>query len=74
MAQNRKCSYKGVDMLLMSKTIAGNFKSNTSELPGVIKDWTKDCATNLVSCIDQTIENNLARRHEKRPLKLVWLG
>lgn len=59
MAQNRKYSYKDVDMLLTSKTIAGNFKSNISELSGVRNDWTEDYATNLVSRIGQTIETYL---------------
>ncbi len=59
MAQNRNYSCKDVDMLLTSKTIAGNFKSNISELSGVRNDWTEDYATNLVSRIDQTIETHL---------------
>ena len=59
MAQNRNYSYKDVDMLLTSKTIAGNFKSNIAELSAVRSDWTEEYATNLVSRIDQTIETHL---------------
>lgn len=59
MAQNRNYSYKDVDMLLTSKTIAGNFKSNIAELSAVRNDWTEEYATNLVSRIDQTIETHL---------------
>ena len=59
MAENRNYSYKDVDMLMTSKTIAGNFKSNISELALVRNDWTEEYATNLVSRIDQTIETHL---------------
>ena len=59
MAQNRNYSYKDVDMLLTSKTIAGNFNSNISELSAVRNDWTVEYATNLVLRIDQTIETHL---------------
>jgi len=59
MAQNRNYSYKDVDMLLTSKTIAGNFKSNISELSAVRNDWTEEYATNLILRIDQTIETHL---------------
>lgn len=59
MAQNRNYNYKDVDMLLTSKTIAGNFKSNISELSSVRNDWTEEYATNLVLRIDQTIETHL---------------
>ena len=59
MAQNRNYSYKDVDMLLTSKTIAGNLKSNISELSAVRNDWTVEYATNLVLRIDQTIETHL---------------
>ena len=40
MAENRNYSYKDVDMLMTSKTIAGNFKSNISEFALVRNDWT----------------------------------
>ncbi len=59
MAQNRNYSCKDVYMLLTSKTIAGNFKSNISELAAVRNDWTEEYATNLVLRIDQTIETHL---------------
>ena len=59
MAQNRNYSYKDVDMLLTSKTIAGNFKSNISELSAVRNDWTEEYASNLVLRIDQTIETSI---------------
>jgi len=59
LALNRKYSCKDVDMLLTSKTIAGNFKSNISELASVRNDWTEEYATNLVLRIDQTIETHL---------------
>jgi gas vesicle protein len=59
MAQNRNYSYKDVDMLLTSKTIAGNFKSNIAESSAVRNDWTEEYATNLVSRIGQTIETHL---------------
>lgn len=59
MTKNRNYSYKDVDMLLASKTIAGNFKSNISELSAARNDWTEEYATNLVLRIDQTIETHL---------------
>lgn len=59
MAQNRNYSYKDVEMVLTSKTIAGNFRSNISELSSVRNDWTVEYATNLVLRIDQTIETHL---------------
>lgn len=59
MVGTRNYSYKDVDMLLTSKTIAGNFKSNITELSAVRNDWTEQYATDLVSRIDQTIETHL---------------
>lgn len=59
MAQIRKYSYKDVDMLLTSKIIAGNFKSNISALSAVRNDWTEEYATNLVLRVDQTLETHL---------------
>jgi hypothetical protein len=59
MTKNRNYSYKDVDMLMTSKTIAENFKANLPELTTTRTDWTEPYADDLVLRIDNSIENNL---------------
>lgn len=59
MAKNRTYSYKDVDMLMASKTIAESFKANLSELSTTRTDWTEQYANTLVTKIDDAIENHL---------------
>jgi hypothetical protein len=59
MAKKRNYNCKDVDMLMTSKTVAGSFKANISELSAVRTDWTENYATGLETRIDNTIENDL---------------
>ena len=59
MAKNRNYSVKDVDMLIASKTIIENFKTNLSELSAVRTNWTLDYANQLSLTIDDAIENKL---------------
>jgi len=59
MKKTRNYSYKDVDMILASRTIAGSFAANIAELSAVRSDWTEPYATGLVSRISQAIENYL---------------
>jgi len=59
MSKNRNYNYKDVDMLMASKTIAESFKTNLSELSATRTDWTEQYAIELISRIDDAIENNL---------------
>ncbi len=59
MAKNRNYNYSDVDMALASKTIAGSFKTNLSELSTVRTNWTPEYADDLAGRIDDAIENHL---------------
>lgn len=59
MAKNRNYNYKDVDMLMTSKTIAESFKANLSDLSTTRTDWTEQYANELITKIDNSIENHL---------------
>ena len=59
MAKNRNYSVKDVDMLMASKTIAENFKSNLEELSAARTEWTENYADALVTSIDEAIDQHL---------------
>ena len=59
MAKNRNYNYSDVDMALASKTIAGSFKTNLSELSTVRTNQTPEYADDLAVKIDDVIENYL---------------
>lgn len=59
MAKTRDYSYKDVDMLMASKTVAESFGANLSELSTVHSNWTKTYADNLNIRIDAAIESYL---------------
>lgn len=59
MTKTRNYSYKDVNMLMASKTIAESFKVNLSELATTRTDWTEQYATELITRIDTAIENHL---------------
>ncbi|MGD9992319.1 MAG: hypothetical protein AB7S69_03375 [Salinivirgaceae bacterium] len=59
MTKNRSYSYKDIDMLMVSKTIAESFKANIAELSVTRTDWTETYATGLISRIDNAIESHL---------------
>ncbi len=59
MKKTRSYSCKDVEMLMASKTIAGSFKANISELSPVRTDWTEQYATELTARIDTAIDTHL---------------
>jgi hypothetical protein len=59
MGKNRNYSYKDVDMLMASKTIAESFKANLSELSATRTDWKEQYSNDLLTKIDDAIENYL---------------
>lgn len=59
MSRNRKYSYKDVDMLVASKTIAESFKIYIEELSLIRSNWTAEYASQLNIKIDNAIQNHL---------------
>ena len=59
MAKNRKYNYSDVIMCMASKTIAGSFKSNLSELSTARTNWTSEYADGLNERIDDAIKTHL---------------
>jgi hypothetical protein len=59
MAKNRNYSYKDVDMLMASKTIAESFRANIAELSATRTVWTEQYANDLIARIDTGIGNCL---------------
>jgi hypothetical protein len=59
MTKTRNYSFKDVDMLMASKTIAESFKANLSELSAVRTDWTEQYANDLGTRIDNAITSFL---------------
>lgn len=59
MAKNRNYSYKDVDMLMASKTIAESFRANIAELSATRTVWTEQYANELIARIDTGIGNCL---------------
>jgi len=52
MSKKRIYSYKDVDMLMASKTIAESFKANIAELSVTRSVWNEQYATDLITRID----------------------
>ena len=65
MSKNRNYNYKDVEMLVTSKTIAENFKTNLTELSSTRSDWTEQYASDLISQIDNAIDNYLGTDAKK---------
>jgi hypothetical protein len=59
MAKNRNYTYKDVDMLMASKTIAESFRANIAELSAIRTVWTEQYANDLAARIDKAIGNCL---------------
>ena len=59
MAKIRDYSYKDVDMLMASKTVAESFGASLSELSTIRANWTNGYATDLINRIDMAIETYL---------------
>ena len=59
MKKARNYSYRDVDMLMASQTIAESFLAHLSELSAVRSDWTEMYANGLIARIGQAIENYL---------------
>ena len=59
MAKNRNYSYKDVDMLMASRTIAESFRANIAELSVTRTVWTEQYANDLITRIDSAIGNNI---------------
>jgi hypothetical protein len=65
MAKNRIYSYKDVDMLMASKTIAASFRVNIAELSATRSLWTDQYANDLISRIDHAFANCLGTDAKK---------
>ena len=65
MAKNRNYSFKDVDMLVASKTIAESFRAHIGELSTTRTAWTEQYAQDLIARIDNAMGNYLGADAKK---------